>query len=367
MQRLIAIFLIALPLAAECRLPDPLPDALAAMGAAELVEAGHYRHAVEILEPIVAQHPEDGQSAWLLSRAKASLGDLDTAMSLAEAALATDDANGAYHLQVALVAGKMAQGAGLLKQLTLVRRAKKELDTAATLDAGNPPAQFGLMMYYFAAPALIGGDKARAKQIGEKVAEVKPDMGYYYLGRLAVEMKDFTAAEAYFRKSIAEDPRRFDTLAALAKLYEEMQPDQPQAEETACKAVQTDPTRGQAWALLARAYTMCGCWTQAADAIARAEQADPVNLMPYYATAAGAIERGENLDIATQYLAKYLAQPPEGDAPTEAYAHWQLGLALEKQGNPQQAASELQLALDRDPTLDAAKAELKHLNAEARR
>jgi tetratricopeptide (TPR) repeat protein len=316
---------------------------------------------------VVALHPEDGQSAWLLSRAKASLGDLDAAMSLADAALVTDGTNPAYHLQVALVAGKMAQGAGLLKQLTLVRRAKKELDAAVALDADNPPAQFGLMMFYYAAPALIGGDKARARQIGEKVAETKPDRGYYYLGRLAVEMKDFPAAETYFRKSLADNPNRFDTLAALAKLYEEMQPDQPHAEEMACEAVQTDPTRGQAWALLSRAYAMCGCWTQAADAVARAEQADPANLMPYYSTAAGAIERGENLDIATQYLSKYLAQPPEGDAPTEAYAHWQLGLALEKEGDSKQAASELQLAVDRDPTLDAAKAELKRVSAEARR
>jgi tetratricopeptide (TPR) repeat protein len=363
----LAFALAALPLAAECRLPEPAPDALAALSPAQLVEAGHYRHAAELLDPVVKDHPEDAQSAWLLSRAKTALGELDTAMTLAEAALATDDANPAYHIQIALVAGKMAQGAGLLKQLTLVRRARKELDAALAIDPDNPPAQYGIMMYYYAAPALIGGDKTRARQIGENVAATKPDMGYYYLGRLSIEMKDFAAAETYFQKSLAENPQRFDTIAALARLYEEMQPDQPHAEETACQAVLTDPTRGEAWALLARAYAMCGCWDQAADAIARAEQADPANLMAYYSTAAGAIERGENLDVAAGYLAKYLAQPPEGDAPTEAYAHWQLGLALEKQGDHKQAAAELQAALDRDPTLEAAKTELKRLNAEARR
>jgi tetratricopeptide (TPR) repeat protein len=367
MHRFLAIFLIALPLAAECRLPDAVPDALAAMSAADLVEAGHHRRAVQILEPVVKEHPEDGQSAWLLSRSKASLGDLDSAMSLAEAALATDDTNPAFHVQVALVAGKMAQGAGLMKQLTLVHRARKELDAALALDAGNPPAQFGLMMYYFAAPALLGGDKARARQIGETVAADKPDVGFYYLGRLSAEMKDFAAAETYYRKSIAENPQRFDTLAALAKLYEEFQPDQPHAEQAACQAVQSNPTSGHAWALLARAYAMCGCRDLASAAIARAEKEDSANLMPYYSAAAAAIERGEDLDIATQYLSKYLAQPPEGDAPTEAYAHWQMGLALEKQGNPQTAAMELQAAVERDPSLEAAKTELKRLNAEARR
>ena len=354
-------------LAAECQLPDPIPDPLPSATPGQLIESGHYRHAAELLEPVVKDQPEDGQSAWLLSRAKASLGELDTAMTLAEAALATDDANPAYHVQAALVAGKMAQGAGLLKQLTLVRRAKKELDAALAIDPDNPPAQYGLMMFFYAAPALIGGDKARALQIGEHIAAVNPEMGYYYLGRLAVEMKDFPAAEAYFQKSLAENPQRFDTLAALGKLYEELQPDQPHAEEIACRAIRTDPTRGEAWALLTRAYVMCGCWTQAADALGKAEHADPANLMPYYSASAAAIDRGENLDLAAGYLAKYLAQPTEGDAPTEAYAHWQLGLTLEKQGNNQQAAAELQLAIDQDPALEAAKIELKHINMEAKR
>jgi tetratricopeptide (TPR) repeat protein len=131
--------------------------------------------------------------------------------------------------------------------------------------------------------------------------------------------------------------------------------------------VQSNPTSGHAWALLARAYAMCGCRDLASAAIARAEKEDSANLMPYYSAAEAAIERGEDLDIATQYLSKYLAQPPEGDAPTEAYAHWQMGLALEKQGNPQTAAMELQTAVERDPSLEAAKTELKRLNAEARR
>ena len=75
-------------------------------------------------------HPEDGQSAWLLSRAKTSLGELDTAMTLAESALAFDDTNPAYHVQIALVAGKHGQGfAGLPKQLTLVRRARERTPT----------------------------------------------------------------------------------------------------------------------------------------------------------------------------------------------------------------------------------------------
>jgi tetratricopeptide (TPR) repeat protein len=347
-------------------MPEPAPGAVAAMSAADLVESGHFRRAADLLEPVVKANPQDGKSAWLLSRAKSALGDLDGSMALAEAALATDDNNAAYHLQVAVAAGKQAQGANLLKQLTLVRRAKKELDTAMALDAANPSTQFGLMMYYYAVPALAGGDKARAHQIGEKVAEINPAKGAYYLGRLSFEMKDYSAAESYYRKSLTADPKSFETSSALAKFYEETEPDASQAEQAACSAVQAAPDRGDGWALLTRAYTMCGCWTQAAEAISHSEAADPTNFMPYYYAAFGAVNRGEYLDIAVGYLAKYLAHPTEGDAPGSAYAHWQLGLALEKQGNLAQAAVELQAALDRDSTLEAAKADLKRVNTEAR-
>ena len=61
-------------------------------------------------------------------------------------------------------------------------------------------------------------------------------------------------------------------------------------------------------------------------------------------------------------LRDYLTQPPEGQAPSHAGAHWRLGLVLEKQGRKGDAIRELQTAVQMDGSLDVAKKDLKRLS-----
>ena len=215
----------ALTLAAECRVPDLAPGGIAKLQTGDLVEAGHYLRAEQNLEQ--AGKPADAQSMWLLSRAKAALGKLDDAMALAEAALAAEPTNAAYHVQVAAVAGRLAEKANLFKKLGYVKQAKQELDAAAALDAKNTDAQWGLMMYFYAAPAMIGGDKTKAQQLGEQLATAVPDLGRYYQGRLASELKETDKAESFYKLSAAENPLLFDTVSSLAMHYMRTKPDQP--------------------------------------------------------------------------------------------------------------------------------------------
>ena len=316
---------------AQCQLPRVAADAVTHLTAEQLVEAGHYRRAIEVLGPVVVEQSKNGRALWLLSRAKSYTGELDEALKLAEAALATDTANAAFHVQVAAVAGRMAQTASLLKQLGLARRVKKELDEAVKLDQRNTDAQWGLMMYYFAAPSMLGGDKAKTQQISEDMARSTPALGAFYQGRLAHEMKDAVKEEQFYKQSIVIDPMLYDAVAALMELYLERR-DLARAEVWACQAVHVDPTRGQGWSALARIYALHACWTEAADAAMKFEAIDPHDAGPWYAIATGALERGEQTETAEAHLRKYLSRPPEGNQPTHATAHWQLGLALEKQG-----------------------------------
>src|SRR4051812_18748489 len=82
-SRVLRELLVAVTMAgslwAECRVPDLAPGALDRLSPAELVDGGHYLRAEKALEPV------DAKSMWLLSRAKAALGKLDEAMTLAEA------------------------------------------------------------------------------------------------------------------------------------------------------------------------------------------------------------------------------------------------------------------------------------------
>jgi tetratricopeptide (TPR) repeat protein len=108
---------------------------------------------------------------------------------------------------------------------------------------------------------------------------------------------------------------------------------------------------------------MCGCWTEALSIADRAAVVIPENLDPKYEIASVAGSRGEQLDLAIRLLREYLANPVEGDAPAEALAHMQLGFALAKQGATVEAMAELKTAVEEDSSLDAAKAEIKRLNA----
>jgi tetratricopeptide (TPR) repeat protein len=357
------VLLFPLPLLAQCYLPDVAADAVSRLSPTQMVEAGHYREAEAILRPVVAQRPEDARAAWLLSRAEAALGNLDEAMRLAEAALAAEPSNAAYHVQIAAVAGRQAEKANLFKQLGFAKRAKQELDAALALDPANTDAEWGLMMYYYAAPSLIGGDKAKSQAMGAQMAAASQVVGLYYEGRLANEMKDFEKAEVFFKQSASEDPTFYDASAALAKLYIEDKPDQVKAKIWACQAVHTDPTRADAWSLLAQAYSMCGCWTEAIAIAHKAEEIDGVNDAPLYGIAWVAVSRGEQLEMAMQFLRQYLAQPPGGSQPSEAEAHMQLGLALEEQGHFDDALAELKKANELDPSVEGLKAALKRVSA----
>ena len=204
--------LTASPVLAECRVPELLPGAISHLSTPELVDTGHYLRAEKALEA-----PQTPRDQWLLSKTKAALGKLDEAITLAEAALTAEPNNAAYHVQVAAVSGRLAEKANFLKKLGYVRRAKQELDAAAALDTKNTEAQWGLMMYFFAAPPLVGGDKAKALQIGEQLATEVPDLGRYYQGRLAAELKELDKAEAFYKQSVGENPLLFDTISALER------------------------------------------------------------------------------------------------------------------------------------------------------
>ena len=356
--------MFAVTMFAQCRLPEVAPGAIARMSAFELVDAGHFHEAVTRLEPIVKTQPGNGEAAWLFSRAKSYLGDLDEALKLAEGALVTEEANSAYHVQVAAVAGRMAQKASLLKQLGLARRVKKELDETVRLNPKNSDGQYGLMMFYYAAPSLLGGDKNKSKSIGEELAKTVPDLGLYYQARLAHEMKEFDKEEAFYKQSILVNPLLYDAYLGLAELYLSADKRAPaKAAMWACQAIRTDPTRGQAWSALARVLALDGCWTEATQAAGLAEAINPRDLAPYYAIATAALERGDQTETAIEYLRKYIAQPAEGNEPSVAMGHWQLGLAVDKQGDRAAGIAEIQAALKMDSTLDGAKADLKRLQA----
>ncbi len=328
------------------------------------MDLGHFRQAESILEPLVQSSPEEPNVAWLLSRAKAGLGELDTALKLAEKALLADNANAAYHVQVAAVVGRMAEKASLVKQLGLAKRARKELDTALSLDPRNLDALFGLMLYYYAAPSFIGGDKQKAQQMADAMTEIHPARGYLAQARLAKDRKDPAAEEEFYLKAIEADPQYYEAKVTLSNYYlETSKPDYSAAERYACEALAVDPGGEQAWKNLAEILAAKQCWTELDTLVSEAAKLNPQDLASYYVAATSLLRTGSLYDTAEAYLRKYLAQPPDANEPSLGYARWQLATILDKLGRRPEAVGELERALAEEPSLDGARKDLKRLRS----
>ena len=139
---------------------SPIP-ALAATAApgdpAALIEAGHLKQARELIEAREKSSPDDPATVYFRARLKLIAGEASEALPLAEQAATLDPKNADYRYQVAACVGRMAQHAGVLKQLGLAKRFKREAEAALALDPRNLDAVEGLIQFYSQAPGIAGG------------------------------------------------------------------------------------------------------------------------------------------------------------------------------------------------------------------
>jgi hypothetical protein len=77
-----------------------------------------------------------------------------------------------YHRQLAECLGVTAQYSGMLHQLFLARRFKKELDIALTQDPTDLQALRDLMEFYLLAPGIAGGDKDQARAVSARIERI---------------------------------------------------------------------------------------------------------------------------------------------------------------------------------------------------
>jgi tetratricopeptide (TPR) repeat protein len=264
--------------------------------------------------PLVEADPSDALSTYYLSKAEGALGNLDLSLKLAEKAVASDDQNARYHVQLAAACGRLAQTSGLLKQLGYARRAKKELDTSLQLDPANLDALYGLTLFYYAAPSFMGGDKQKALDAADAMTKINPARGYLAQARLANERKDAAAEEDFYKKSLEADPLFYEAKATLANFY--LTRDVPTAMRLAMEARDQDPGRAEAWKVLVQANIANQCWDEVRTILTNAREAVPDDLAFYYSAALALEERARFLSWASEFLDVYKSAPPEGNEAT---------------------------------------------------
>ncbi len=324
-----------------------------------LIHDGHFKRARVAVEAMYQAKPNDPQTLWLMSQVRLVWKDFKAAHEFAEKALAADPKNAKYHLQLAEVIGEELDGAGKLKQMSMAHQFKKEVDTALALDANNTQAMNNLIEYYFHAPGILGGDKAKAHALADRVIGIDPVEGAFSQIRIARLEKHDDQIEGILKKAVEARPGSYEAHVQLGNLYFGSK-NSAGAEAQAREAIRIDATRAGGHSLLAAALGDQAKWAELDAALAAGEKAVPDNLLAYFRAGNICLAKGTELERGERYFRMYLSQEPEPNIPTLARAHWRLGLLLERAGRKPDAIAELQTANKIEPSLPA-KNDLKRL------
>lgn len=315
----------------------------------------------------VEANPNDAEAQWLLSRALTAFHDVDGALKPAERAVALAPNRADYAWQLAQVYGEQAERAGILRQLGLARKFKQETEAALALDPNLVDALMGLMEYCERAPAIAGGNTHRVEQLENRLGAISKADGLLArirLLRLRKPPPSTAQLEQLYAQVVQADAHRYEPHVELANLYaSETPPRLGLAASEAAGARAIDPERIDAYRLLARIHATTGSFERLDADLTAAQTRVPGDVSPWLAAAVALRGAGNELQRAEHYARKYLGVEPEPDEPTPAFAHWQLGLILEKEGRISEAIGELETAVRLEPILDGARADLKRLRA----
>lgn len=334
--------------------------AAAADSAAALAERGHWKRARALADSRLKANAADAEALWLMSQVKMVWQDPEAALSLAEKAVALDGRNVEYRWQLAQVVGELASNANVFRQIGLARRFKREVDAALAIDPKHIPSLNGLMMFFYRAPGIVGGDKQRAETIVNQIGVIDKAQGYLAQARLAARANQQDRIQSLYERAAEANPSLFEPHAGLANIYSSQQK-WDLAEKEALAAKRIDPDRASPYVVAAGVYASQERWADLDAILAEGEKEVPDHFGPYLRAAVALLTTGKDLPRAERYARKYLTQEPEPGAPSFAIAHWRLGLVLEKQGRKSEAITEIEIATKLDKKFEPAQKDLRRL------
>jgi tetratricopeptide (TPR) repeat protein len=312
-----------------------------------LLEQGRYRQLYNLAEDRLAHNPNDAEALIWLSAVYDASGDFDQAVETARRATAAAPDSSEAHCQFADTLGDKAVKVGILHgAYALARQMRHELDLALQLDPNNLRCLRESMGLYEEAPAIAGGSKAKASETLQKIIAINPaDGARAQAALLQMQKRPLPEIEASLRRAVELDPHFYRALIDLASVLEsDSYRRWADAEHVARQAIAADPDRAAGYVYLAEACARQQHWSELDATLDAAQRHVPEDLAPYYTAAVALLDSNAALPRAERYLRKYLAAEPEAGAPTQASAHWKLGLVLEKEGRLPEAASELRAA-----------------------
>lgn len=341
----------------------PAPSS-ATLDGKTLLEQGRYHQLYTLAQERLSHTPNDAEAlAWLSAVYDAS-GDFDQAVDFGRRATEAAPSSSEAHCQLADALGDKALKVGILHgAYPLARQMRHELDLSLQLDPRNVRCLRESMGLYEQAPALAGGSKPKAQQMLQQITQIDPAEGARAeAALLQMQKRPLPEIEAALRRAVQLNPHFYRALIDLASILDsDGYRRYAEAEQVARQAIASDPERAAGYAYVAAACAHQQHWNDLETALGEAQYRLPDDLSPFYAAALVLLDSGTDLPRAERYLRKYLAQQPEAGAPTQATAHWKLGLVLEKEGRLSDAARELRAALAGNSNDPAFKKDFKRI------
>lgn len=186
------------------------------------LEAGEADKVLKLLGSLPPLGESDqAQAHNLACRVRFTLEQWDAAVSECEKAVRLEGQNAEYHMWLGRALGEKADRANFLSAYSLAKRVRAEFEEAVRLSPRKPEALSDLGEFYFSAPGIVGGGAAKAEAIAAQLDKIEPSRAHELRGRIAVEHKDYGAAEREFKDAVHVGAHPAFHWVTLANFYRE--------------------------------------------------------------------------------------------------------------------------------------------------
>jgi tetratricopeptide (TPR) repeat protein len=254
-------------------------------------------------------------------------GEPEKAVELLEKAVALKPNNADYHYQLATAQLQAGMRAGMFGGMSLLPKAKAELERAIQIDPNLIAARFALLEVYVSAPTFAGGSESGALEQATEIRKRDAINGHRAFARI---------------HTAATKPD------LVRKEYVDMVKEQPAS------------ARAHYWFGVYLMLTEKN-YPPASVELESAVKLDPSYLPSYFQIGHAAALAGNKLTRGEVTLKKYLTYSPKEDEPSIARAYYWLGSIYEKQGKKTEAKASYAASLKINPTQKDVDAAMKRV------
>jgi tetratricopeptide (TPR) repeat protein len=260
-----------------------------------LFDRGHYEEARRVLLP-EQQNPD---AIAILGRIAAAQNDPKSAVELLERATRLQRRNADTWFELGNAYADLVLRSNVLQQPFLAIKAREALERAVQLDPNHLEARYALVQFYILAPAIVGGNEARALHEASQIRARDSIAGHRAFARIYLAQQKPDRARQEWIEAVQEQPDSPLAHDGLATFYLTVDKNFAAADQELETAVKLNPQWMPAWFNVGRLAAMTG----------------------------------RNLQRGKTALERYLSHAPKPDEPPASRAHFWLAKILERLGD----------------------------------